>query len=366
MSLSIFKRQNVVGLDLGHHTFQAVEMERSGDVWKVVKAGSVQTPPDSVRDGVIIDPESAAFAIKQLLRDTHIGASGVHIAVAGGTVVVRNVKMPAMTEQTLRKSIQFEASRYVPSSVEDSYIEFEILGKAEDNQMDVLIVAAPKDIVQSRVLACEKAGLRVESVDVEVFAAYRALIEAGDIEAWQDKTVALVDIGASTTNVSVIQRGTFAMTRTMPQGGQILTDALKSYFKLGDEEAEAGKASLDFKELLDDSTPKENPPLRVLQPHVDDLVREVRRSLNYYQSQQQEANQSKQIDALIITGGGAMLNGLSQYMGHKLGLATESLGVFVNPRFVLPEPTEDAGLAWSVVMGLAMRSHAKSAKAKAA
>lgn len=366
MSLSLFKRQNVVGLDLGHHTFQVVELERAGEAWKVVKAGSIQTPPDTVRDGVIIDPESAALAIKQLMRDAHIGASGVHIAVAGGTVVVRNVKMPAMSEQTLRKSIQFEASRYVPSSVEDSYIEFEILGRAEDNQMEVLIVAAPKDIVQSRMSACEKAGLRVESVDVEVFAAYRALIEAGEFEQWMDKTVAVIDIGSSTTNVSVVQRGTFAMTRTMPQGGQLLTEALKSYFKLSDEEAEAGKAALDFHELVDDSTPKENPPLRVLQPHVDDLIREVRRSLNYYQSQQQEANQSKQIDGLILTGGGAMLNGLPEYMGHKLGIDTKALGVFDNPRFLMPEPADDSGLNWSVAMGLAMRTHARAAKAKAA
>ncbi len=366
MSLSIFKRQNVVGLDLGHFTFQAVELERSGDAWKVVKAGSIQTPPDTVRDGVIIDPESAAFAIKQLMREAHINASGVHIAVAGGTVVVRNVKMPAMTEATLRKSIQFEASRYVPTSVADSYIEFEILGKAEDGQMDVLIVAAPKDIVQSRVAACEKAGLKVESVDVEVFAAYRSLIEAGNLEDWTGKTVAIVDIGSTTTNVSVVQHGSFAMTRTMPQGGQLLSEALKSYFKLGPEEAEAGKASLDFHELLDDSTPKENPPLRVLQPHVDDLVREIRRSLNYYQSQQQESNQSKQIDALVLTGGGSKLNGLADYMGHKLGIQTSILGVFDNPRFVLPEPTEDSGEGWSVAMGLAMRSHAKAGRSKAA
>jgi type IV pilus assembly protein PilM len=274
--------------------------------------------------------------------------------------------MPLMTEATLRKSIKFEAGRYVPTSVEDSFIEFEIIGPHDDGQMDVLMVAAPKDIVSSRVAACEAAGLEVDSVDVEVFAAYRSLIEADADSPWFDKTIGLVDIGASKTNICVIRNGVFTMTRSIPQGGDVLTDALKSYFKLSDEEAESGKSQLDLNDLIHDEKPQENPPLRVIQPHVDDLVREIRRSLNYYQSQQTEENQSKQIDALVITGGGAKLGGLDTYAGAKLKLPTQRLGIRHSTSFAHAGHEETGeGTELSVVCGLAMRSHREARRSAA-
>ncbi len=358
MSLSVFRKKSVVGLDIGHEAIRVMELDRNASGWHISHTGWIQTPEDSIKDGVVVDPQPVAAAIKQLFRENHIGAHSVSIAVGGGTVVVRVVRMPVMTEATLRKSIKFEAGRYVPTSVEDSFIEFEILGRVDENQMDVLMVAAPKDIVSSRVAACEQAGLEVESVDVEAFAAYRSIIESDSETTWHDKTIGLVDIGSSKTNISVIRNGVFTMTRSIPQGGRVLTDALKQYFKLSDEEAESGKAQLDLNDLIHDDKPQENPPLRVIQPHIDDLVREIRRSLNYYQSQQTEGDQSKQIDALVITGGGAKLAGLETYAGAKLKLPTHCMGVRGNPRFAHAGHEDGSdGTELAVVCGLAMRQH---------
>jgi len=157
-----------------------------------------------------------------------------------------------------------------------------------------------------------------------------------------------------------VSQGIFAMTRSIPQGADTLTQALKSYFKLSDEDAEQGKSQLDLRELLEDGKPKENPPLRVLQPHVDDLVREIRRSLNYYQSQQQEG-QNKNIDHILLTGGGAKLAGLAEYFGHKLSIPTTLHDVFANPRFSHHGDPDESGLDFSVASGLAMRAFAKAA-----
>ncbi len=358
--MGIFTKKNFIGIDLGHHTIKAVALERVADGWRVARVAQTPTPPDAVKDGVIVDVPSTVSAIKSLLKENQINAGGAMIAVSGGSVVVRQVRMPKMAEATLRKSIKFEASRYVPSSVEDSYIEFEIIGPVDDNQMDVLMVAAPKDVVESRRLACEEAGLEVEAVDIEPFAMYRALVEADLDNAWAESTIALVDVGSATTNISVVSHGVFSMTRSIPQGSDTLTQALKSYFKLSDEDAEAGKAQLDLRELLEDGKPKENPPLRVLQPHVDDLVREIRRSLNYYQSQQQEGA-SKQIDHILLTGGGAKLAGLADYFSHKLSIPTTLNDIYANPRFSHFGDPEETGLDLSVASGLAMRAYAKAA-----
>lgn len=367
MPLNPFGKKTSVGIDLGHRVIRAAQIERTPSGWRISRFAEIPTPQGSIKDGVIVDTEVVSQAIRQVLRDGHFSASSAHIAVSGGTVVVRVVRVPAMAESTLRKSIKYEAGRYVPSSSEDSYIEFEIVGRAEDGQMDVLLAAAPKEIVNARIAACEAAGLSVDSVDVEPFAAYRSLVEADPEQDLHEQTFALIDIGASNTRMSVIQNGIFTMTRSIPHGAQMLTEALKSYFKLSDEDAESGKTQLDISELAEDSKPRENPPLRVIQPHVDDLVREIRRSLNYFQSQLSEGNQGKSVELLLLTGGGAKLRGLAEYLGHKLGLPTRATGVLQNPRFAWGGAEEMGdGLELAVACGLAMRPHVKVEKAKAA
>jgi len=359
--MGMFSKKSYIGVDMGHHTIKVIQFEKQANGWRVQRVAQTMTPPDAIKDGVVVDVASLSARLKAMCKENNIHASGAMIAVSGGSVVVRQVRMPKMAEATLRRSIKFEASRYVPNSVEDSYIEFEIIGPVDENQMDVLMVAAPKDVVESRMQACESAGLEVESVDIEAFAMYRALVEADLDNEWAEKTVALVDVGSATTNVSVVSNSVFSMTRSIPQGADTLTQALKSYFKLSDEDAESGKAQLDLRELQEEGKPKENPPLRVLQPHVDDLVREIRRSLNYYQSQQQEGSQAKTIDHILLTGGGAKLMGLAEYFSHKLTIPTTLQDVFANPRVAHMGDPDESGLDLSVASGLAMRAFAKAA-----
>ena len=358
MQLSIFRKKAHVGVDLGTNSIKLMQIEPDGDGWRVTRFAEVPTPSESIKDGVVVDTARVAAAIKEAMRAGRISATSAIIGVAGGSVIVRTVRIPVMPESTLRKSIRFEAGRYVPSSIEDSFIEFEIIGEAPDNQMDVLIVAAPREIVKSRIEACAAAGLEVEVVDIEAFAMYRALIESDMASELSDSTIAMVDIGYTTTNVSVISKGVFAMTRSIPQAGRVLTEALQNYFKLNDEDAEQGKAQLDLRTLVDSDGPVENPPLRVLQPHIDDLIREIRRSLNYYQSQQAETGESNPVTKLVLSGGGARLAGLDEYVAHKLGIDTVSVGVFDTEQITANnlDAGDVHGFQLSVASGLAMRS----------
>ncbi|MBS1720706.1 MAG: type IV pilus assembly protein PilM [Armatimonadetes bacterium] len=359
--MGLFPKRTYVGIDIGHHTIKALQLEKSGDVFKVVNYACTPTPAESVRDGVISAPDLIGDAIKDLLKQGHFHASSAHIAVTGASVFVRPVKLPKMPEIALRRSIKYEASRYVPGTPEESYIDFEILGETEDGQMEVLIVAAPREIVESRLAAFAVADLEVESVEVEAFATYRALIESDTNRPWNLSTFALVDVGSITTNLSIIAKGQFAMTRAIPHGGQMWTDALKSYFKLNEDDAEAGKAQLDLAELLDEARPRENPPLRVLQPHLDELVREIRRSLNYYQSQLAEGQTGSPVESIILTGGATKLKGFERYVEHKLGIKCEKIGLFSSTRFLHSGDPEADGLELSVASGLAMRAFSKAA-----
>lgn len=360
MSLKTFGKKSYIGLDLGAKGIKAMQMERTGNGYRVARTAFIQTPPDSIKDGSVIDPEAVGLAVRQMMREQRISATNAVVGVAGASVIVRTVRIPKMPESTLRKSIKFEASRYVPSSIEDSFIEFEIMGEASDGQMDVLIVAAPRDIVESRIKACQIAGLEVDIVDVEAFAMYRSLVET-NVGPYNEETIALVDVGAQTTNVSVVSCGIFGMTRSINQGGQVLTDALKSHFKLEDAEAELGKSQLDLRALIAEQKVQESPPLRVLQPHLDDLIREIRRSLNYYQSQQTEHGTPTPVTRVLLAGGGANLPGLAEYMAHKLGLTVDRHGIYDAEVVQAPADNQSTGIELAVVGGLAMRPHVRAA-----
>ncbi|MFN8139412.1 MAG: type IV pilus assembly protein PilM [Fimbriimonadales bacterium] len=363
MSLSLFAKERFIGIDIGHSNIKLAQVEPAGSKMKVTGVGIIPTPPGAVGDGVCTDPQSVGSAIRQAMREYGLSATTANVAVAGAPVVVRTVKMPAMPEATLRKSIRFEAGRYVPSSVEDSYIECEVIGELEDGQMEVLVVASPKDLVESRVAAAEAAGLDVEIVDTESFALFRTLVEMDQAFHSWETAIAIVDLGDDQTKVSVVDGGRFALTRCIPIGGRALTQALQTYFKLSEEEAENGKHALDLRPLCVEE-PMENPPLRVIQPMVDELLREVRRSLNYFQSQQADQRQARAVSNIYLCGGGSLMAGARDYFAHKLGLTVELPDPFDNPTFSsdISLPYGFANLS-QIALGLGVRRPSKVAVA---
>jgi type IV pilus assembly protein PilM len=351
-----------VGVDIGHSRIKVAQVDSIGGGYRVTKAGSAPTPPDAIRDGQVNNVEEIGIAIRAALKDAHIGAGHAVIAAAGGAVFVRTVPFPKMTPQMLRDSVKYEAARFVPGSVEDSYVEGEIASALSETQMNVLLAAAPRDVVEGRMAACQDAGLTVSIVELEPFAIYRSLLEFDTTRDVANKTYMIVDIGAANTGVTVVEKGQFVMNRSMPTAGNAFTDALKNAFKLEQVDAEAGKSVLDMHELLNPAAP-ENPPLKVIQTQVDDLIRELRRSINYLQTQSQpdEGKGSVTIEDIVLTGGGAKLKGLGPYIQSKLNIPVHTLGVFDNTTIIQSGQIDNTGHDLAVATGLAIRSQLRAA-----
>lgn len=360
MSLNLFEKKSYVGLDIGHFAIKAMQVDRNADGWKVSKYGSIPTPENSLVDGMVTGNEITQ-AIKQLLTEHGIKANSAILALGGASVLVRTARVPKMAEESLRKSIRFEAGRYIPASADENYIDFEITGFPDAENMDIMVCAAPRTMVNARIAACEAAGLTVEVVEAESFASYRSLVEADTQHGWVRNNIVLIDIGATTTNMSLVENGVFQMVRSFNYGGQILTDALKKQFKMDQANAEEGKALLDITELVDPQRQTDSVPLKVVQTHLDDLIRELRRSLNYYQSQLQTVTPDARlrIDSVILTGGASQLTGFGHYVEARLGIPTLALGLFDNPKFASLKV--GGGLDFSVAGGLAMRAHLRAA-----
>lgn len=314
--------ESLVGVDIGSSTIKIVRAESSKQGTRISNIAMCPTPAGAVKEGVIVGIPDVAAAIQFAIRSAGIKCSSAIAAIAGPGVIVRHVQMPKMTEQVLRKTIQFEAGKYISASVEDSVVEFEIIGDAaEEDQMNVIIVAAPKVMIDTRVEALERTGLDPQAIDVEAFAALRALVEYNADPDLLEHTVALLDIGASHTEINLISKGNLALTRTIPIAGISITNALKNAENCSEAEAEQKKFSLDLSDVItpsDGTVP--NQSLKVLQSLVDELLREIRRSINFYQSQLPEGAAETTISRLILTGGTSRLKGLVEYAKSRLNV----------------------------------------------
>lgn len=370
---SLFSKETTVGIDIGSSCIKAVEIEPTARGWELINAAVTPTPPDAMREGVIVNLVDVSQAIKSMLREAGIKVTGSICAISGSQVIVRQVQFPKMPEVVLRKSIKYEASKHISSSMEDSIVEFEILGDAtEPGQMNVMLVAAPREMIDSRVNALESAGLEPLAVDVEAFALIRSLVEFSASDEYLHKTVALIDMGASHTDVNIVSRGEFALTRNIPIAGNSFTNAIKSLTGASFEDAEKMKLQMTQGQPLDQisATDGENRGWRVVQPLLDELIREVRRSVHYYQSQFPEGSTDALVTKVVLTGGTARMPGMDTYISGKLSIRAEIADVFQQTA-ITTERVDKAFLAehgpvLAVGAGLALKELMPEVKRKAA
>ncbi len=317
----LLAKENVVGIDIGSNSIKVVCVEPTKQGPRISQIAVCPSPPNMIKEGVVTSVAEAANAVQFALRSAGIKASAAVTAIAGSGVIVRNVKVPRMSEDILRKSIRYEAGKFISSNIEDSIVEFDVLGPAEEEgQVNIVLVAAPRAMVETKVAALEQAGLEPLSVDVEAFALLRALQCRPDSGIPADGTVALLDMGASHTEINLISKGDMALTRTIPIAGNNLSAAVRNATGCTEEEAEQMKHALDLRDLLQQTDEaRENAALRAVQPLVDELLREIRRSINYYQSQIPDGSDAT-VDTLYLTGGTARMKGLAEYTKSRLNV----------------------------------------------
>lgn len=368
---SLFGKEILVGLDIGSATIKVVQVETTRLGYRVTRAGLARTPVGTVRDGMIISAEPVATTIYQLLETAGIQANVAALAISGPTVAVRQIRTPRLSEAQMAKSIKYEAAKYISANVDDSALAFEILGGAEDDasQVDVMLVAAPRDLVEARVNVAAIAGLEASHVDIEAFALQRAVVEVNRDDFADDSLRALVDIGAAHTEVTLLSGPDFALTRSIPIAGDTFTDALKNQLRLDIADAESRKLGVDMAALINGDGDAENlDHARILQSTLDELLREIRRSINYFQSQLSESGYGANLSEILLSGGSARLRGLPEYVTARLGIQSRLAEPFSS---LLVDVSSDAemavqehGSALSIALGLALKEYAGRAATK--
>ncbi|KPK78311.1 MAG: hypothetical protein AMS25_16160 [Gemmatimonas sp. SM23_52] len=327
-----------IGLDVGSNAIKLVQLQESKNGIALYKAGSAPTPREAVKGGVIVDPLAIAKAIQSLLDALQVDKATVAAGIAGPTVVVREVPLPSMSDRQLRKSIQWEARNYISFPVEDSVVEFQVLDRpttTEGGQMRVMLVAAPRDMVDSQVEAIELAGLDLAAVEIQPFASMRGILAGnGQLQGGGD-TTAVLGIGAAYTDITIMKDGQFVLTRMIPIAGDAFTEAVKNALDIDTEQATQLKettmqvvSSEEERATLDPATQQAS---RAIEPLLDELIREVRRSLAYHDYQQQSPDAGAGelgVNRILLSGGSAKLPRVGEYFQAQLGVPVEVVNVF--------------------------------------
>lgn len=303
---------SVIGLDIGTTRVRAIEIQRGRGAPSVLRYAEVPLPLGAVRDGEVAAPEAVVPALKQLWSHGRFSHREVVIGVGNQRVMVRSLSLPWMPLSQLRASLPFQVQDTLPVAVDDALLDYYPTSEsdgADGHMVHGLLVAATRDTVNANLMAVESAGLRPVVVDLNAF----ALVRAQSVAGVNGRVAALIDIGASSTEVVVTAHGMPRLVRTLPTGGQHVTDAVAAALNVAHAEADAIKRQVG----VGFAVPRDFEAAAEVINHVSQgMVESIRNTLVYYASN----NPGQQIEVAVLTGGGAYLNGLGQYISSATRL----------------------------------------------
>ncbi|MDJ0878488.1 MAG: pilus assembly protein PilM [Halieaceae bacterium] len=353
MVLGLFgkrKSSPVLGLDISSTTVKLLELSHTGERYRVESYAVSSLPTDAVIEKNVNDIEGVANAIRNVVNQSKTKVKHVAAAVAGSSVITKVIDMPAgLSEDDLETQLTLEADQYIPYPLEEVAIDFEVQGPMPENEtrVEVLLAACRRETIDTRVEAIETAELTAKIMDVEAYAMERAFgLVRNQLDIEEDNTVAVVDIGAQMTTLSVLSNGNTIYTREQLFGGKQLTDEIMRRYGLPVEEAGLAKKQGG---LPDDYEPE------VLEPFKDAVVQQVARSLQFFFS----SSQYNDVDYIVLAGGVSSMEGLADMVQDKLGtpatVANPFADMAISAKVNAVALSSDAP-ALMIACGLAMRS----------
>ncbi len=314
--------KKIVGLDIGSSSLKLAEVISSSKGYILNQFLQIPLPKGIIVEGVLVDAGELSLKVKELFKKSGLQRRGIATSLSGNSVIVKKVTLAQMQETELRELIRYEGGKYLPfDNMDEVNYDFQILGDNEfnPNQMDVIIVAAKKDIVNSYLDALVGAGLNVVIMDVDSFA-LEAMYEA-NYKYEPKEIVVMVNIGASITNINILKGGMSIFTRDFTLGGNSITEALQGKYQISFEEAEKNKIEY-LSNNNQDNVELQNSILDFAEP----ICSEIERSIDYFRSTFGAEN----IKHVFLSGGSARISGLSATLSQRLGIETEIVNPFLN------------------------------------
>lgn len=317
MPLTVKKPKTTVGIDVGTYAIKVAEMKHSGAEKEIVNIGVKKLLPGAMVDGEPMDRDSVVSAIREVFAESGITNTMVASAICGRSVIVKRIRMEEMDEEIAREVIAVEAEQYVPFEKEELSVDFQILKRGlPGNTMEVLLVAAKKEKVMSHIELLKDAGLVPVIVDVDAFAVQNAFELNYEYE--KGKTYALIDIGLSATNISIVTDGILLLSRDLQFGGQSFLEELQRKLGITSEEARAALEGVPAH--------KPDQVLKIIESVGEDLCLAIDRSFSFLRT----SGEAESVDRIFLSGGGAQITGLRSLLSERLGIEVEIINPFRN------------------------------------
>ena len=345
------KSNTLLGIDISSTSVKLLELSQSGNRYRVESYAVEPLPANAVVEKNIVELEGVGEALSRVLVKARTSTRNVAVAVAGSAVITKTIEMDAgLSDDDMESQLKLEADQYIPYPLEEVAIDFEVQGYSTRNpeRVDVLLAACRKENVEVREAALALAGLSARVVDVEAYALERSFgLIAAQLSSNHEKLiVAVVDIGATMTTLSVLHNGRIIYTREQLFGGRQLTEEIQRRYGLS-----MGEAGLAKKQggLPDDYLSE------VLQPFKDAVVQQVSRSLQFFFA----SGQYHEVDYIMLAGGTASIGGLDNLIQQRLGTPTLVANPFAD--MALSSKVNAGALASDapalmIACGLALRS----------
>ncbi len=309
--------KRTIGLDIGSGYIKLAVVDHSGSEPELVKVAMTQVLADAIVEGEVMDPGIVADAIKGLFASGGVKAKTVVTAVGGRDVIVKKIQMDRMKEADAREVIRWEAEQHVPFDMENVELDFQILDPdAEGVQMNVLLVAAKRELVQNKTGLLADAGLQASIIDVDAFALQNAF--AVNYPDEQTGLVGLLNIGHESTNINILEDGVPILTRDLAIGTRKFREDLQR---------ERGLSADDAERLLQGHARNET-----LDPYVESRGEEMAVGIERAASFLQAGGRSGGMAKIYASGGGSRIPGLTEVLADRLKTLVERANPIKNVR----------------------------------
>ncbi len=358
--IGIGRKNQLVGLDIGSYAIKAAELKRKtkggADFFVVNKLGYEILPRDAIVEGTIMDTAAVAETIRMIFDENKISTKNVVISVSGNSVIIKKLSLPAMEKEELAESIFWEAKHSIPYPYEETSVDYAILPsvlKPEQDNLDILLVAAKKDKIANYTHAIHQANKNAAAIEVDVFALLNT-IEINYPEVINEKNICIINLGASLTNVIIAERGIPQLFRDLPIGGSLFTENLSKELNIGFDDAEKAMKGFPLENGLSDRSKT------ALNLNIQNLLEEISKTFSFYESAE---GKERKIESIFLCGGLSNLSDLSNQFEEKFNIESNILNPFRNIMYDKNKLDsiyfDELGAQFGVVIGLATRHSGK-------
>ncbi len=342
----MFGKKSAVGLDIGSSSCKVVELEVSKKATVLLNYGITYLLPDAIVDGEVMDREVVIETIKGLFESRGITKKDVITSLPGKGVIVKRITVGKMKESEAKLQIRWEAEQHIPFDISDVNLDFEIVNpNAGENQMEVILVAAKKDVVNSYVGLIREAELSPVIVDVAAFSIQNAF--ETNYDTTPEELITLVDIGVEKTSINFVMGGASYFSRDIPVATASCLQRLQKDLGLSFEQALNALKGQPGEEV------DETGLTGLFRNFAEELCVGIERTLPYLPSSMER------MDRVYLSGGGANIRDLPQLINQRLGVAVEIMNplerIQYDPAIFGEEDPQVIGPILAQAIGLGLR-----------